>query len=58
MYAIISYENDFGVTPILSDGKFLKTFDTLEQADKFANDMVADKDNDYLKVISLSSVHE
>ena len=58
MYAIISYENDFGVMPILSDGKFLKTFDTLEQADEFANNMVADKEDDYLKVINLSSVHE
>ena len=55
LYAIVEWNNLGFIKPFLSDGKYLMLFNSIEQADNYAN---KHPDSDSLRVISLDSVHE
>ena len=55
MYAIIYWQDDSTVYPVLNKDGTLKIFETLEEADKYANEF---EPNDDFRVISIDGVHE
>jgi len=55
MYAIIYWADDSTVFPVLNEDGTLKLFNSLGEADDYANEL---EPNDYYRVISIEGVEE
>jgi len=55
MYAIIYWADDSTVFPVLNKNGTLKLFNSLGEADNYANEL---EPNDYYRVISIERVKE
>jgi len=55
MYAIIYWQDDSTVYPVLNKDGTLRIFETLKEADEYANNL---EPNDYYRVISIDGVDE
>ena len=55
MYIIIYWVNDSTVFPVLNEDGTLKLFNSLREADNYANEL---EPNDYYRVISIEGVEE
>jgi len=55
MYAIIYLDTDSTVFPVLNEDGTLKLFNSLREADDYANGL---EPNDYYRVISIEGVKE
>jgi len=55
MYAIIYWADDSTVFPVLNKDGTLKLFNSLREADDYANEL---EPNDYYRVVSIEGVKE
>jgi len=61
MYAVIYWEDDNTVFPVVNEGGTLKLFESVKEADEYADTLERKKKypyNDYCRVISIEGVRE